>query len=72
MAVVDDAHGSLGTLTQFFQCLLNFLGRLLSTVRELAHFVGDDGKATALFTGAGGFDGSIQCQQVGLLGNGLN
>jgi hypothetical protein len=36
---------------------------------QLPHFVGDHGKTAALFAGAGGFYGGIQCEQVGLVRN---
>ena len=36
---------------------------------QQAYFVGHHRKAPALFAGAGGFDGGVQGQQVGLLGN---
>jgi hypothetical protein len=36
---------------------------------QLAHFVGNDGKATALFARAGRLDGGIECQQIGLFGD---
>ena len=36
---------------------------------QLADFVSDHGKAPTLLTGAGGFDGGIECQQVSLAGD---
>ena len=48
---------------------LDDVGRLAGLGGQGAHFVGHYGKATALLTGAGCFDGGIQGQQVGLLGN---
>src|SRR5690606_22986090 len=38
-------------------------------VGEFAHFVGNDGEAAALFSGAGGFDCRIEGEQVGLGGD---
>jgi hypothetical protein len=35
--------------------------------RELADFVGNNGKAQAVFAGAGGFNGGVERQEVGLL-----
>ena len=39
---------------------------------EYAHFIGNYGKASPLFSGASGLNGGIECQEVGLLGNSLN
>ena len=36
---------------------------------QAAHLVGDHGETAALFSGAGGFDGGVQGQEVGLLGD---
>ncbi|MNH42930.1 hypothetical protein D3C79_1047260 [compost metagenome] len=56
-------------MLQGFDDAPDFLGRNRRTLGQVAHLVGDHGKATALFAGAGGFDGGIQGQQVGLFGN---
>src|SRR5438876_1885242 len=37
-------------------------------VRKLADFIGDDGETEPVFTGAGGFDGGVQGEQIGLFG----
>jgi hypothetical protein len=50
----------------------NFRGGLGRALRQLAHFIGHHGKASAHFTGPGGFDGRIQRQQIGLFGNFLD
>ena len=47
----------------------DFTGRLGGALGQLAHFVGYHGKAPALFPCACGFNGGVQCQQVGLVGN---
>ena len=36
---------------------------------QRAYFVSHHGKAAAVFAGAGGFDGGVQRQKIGLLGN---
>lgn len=41
-------------------------------VGEGAYFVGDHGKTSTRFTRAGGFDGGVEFQQVGLLGDGAD
>ena len=48
---------------------MDLLCRFLGTVRQVAYFVGHDGKTTPGFTGAGRFDGGVESQQVGLLGD---
>ena len=62
----------LDGLARFFLNALNqfgnFLGGLRGLFGQLADFVGDDRKAQAVLAGAGGFDGGVQGQQVGLLG----
>ena len=39
---------------------------------QVAHLIGYHGKTAAHFPGAGGFNGGVQGQQVGLLGNAVN
>ena len=43
-----------------------------STLGQRAYFFSHHGKATAHFAGTGGFDGGVERQQVGLVGNGAN
>ena len=40
--------------------------------RQLAHFVGDDREAAPRFAGAGGLDGGVEGQQVGLGGDAMH
>ncbi len=49
--------------------LVNLVGRHLSTVREVAYFIGHYGETAPCFTGTCGFDCCVKRQQVGLLGN---
>jgi len=49
--------------------LRDFSRRMRGPLRELAHFVGDDGKTAPGFTGTGGLDRGIECEQIGLVGN---
>ena len=46
--------------------------RLARRFGEALHFAGDDRKASAGFAGAGGLDGGVQRQQIGLLGDRLD
>ena len=38
----------------------------------MSNFIGDHRKSTTLLTRSGGFDGRVQSQQVGLIGNPVN
>ena len=52
--------------------LTDFTGRFGRAFGEFAHFVSDDGKSTPLLAGTRGFNGRIECQQIGLIGNFAN
>jgi len=45
---------------------------ILGTFRQLADFVRDNGEAATLFAGSGRFDGGVEGEQVGLVGNVLD
>ena len=47
----------------------DFLCRSAAPLREVADFACDHGESTAMFAGAGRFDGSIQGQHVSLIGD---
>src|SRR5690606_2134388 len=49
--------------------VVHAVGGVRGVMRELAHFVGDDGKTAALFAGACGFDRSVQGEQIYLFGD---
>ena len=49
--------------------LADFLCRDLAAFGEFPHFRRDDGESLAMLTGASGFDGGIQRQQIGLIGD---
>ena len=55
-----------------FDDLGDTLSRLTRIFGQLAHFVGDDGKAPARFAGARGFDRCVERQQIGLVGQALD
>jgi hypothetical protein len=65
-------NGAHGFTLNSDQHLLDFSRCRSGTLRQLAYFVSNYGKTAALFTGAGGFNGRIQCQQIGLAGNVLD
>ena len=47
----------------------DFGGRGTGAFGQLAHLVGHDGETAALFAGARSFDGCVQRQQIGLVGD---
>ncbi|MNN10970.1 hypothetical protein D3C81_1239100 [compost metagenome] len=51
---------------------LNFSRGPLSARRQRSDFVGNHGKSTTLLASACGFNGGIECKQVGLLCNAAN
>jgi hypothetical protein len=51
---------------------LDFLGRFGAAPGQAAHFAGHHGKASALLTCAGGFDGCVERQDVGLEGDAVD
>ncbi|MNV88958.1 hypothetical protein D3C71_1832100 [compost metagenome] len=62
-------HRTSGCLLQAVDQCLNLAGRTGGALCQRTHLIGYHGETTAHITGAGRFDGRIQCQQVGLLGN---
>ena len=49
--------------------MINTRNRLVCFLGEFANFIGYNSKAPACFSSAGGFNGCIQGEQVGLCGN---
>ncbi len=75
-SLVDDdralfhvVHGLAGFVLNAADQLADFLGGGGGFFRQLADFIGDHRKAQAVFAGAGGFNGGVERQQVGLLGD---
>jgi hypothetical protein len=66
-ALGHQADGLAGIALQLLDHLLDLDGGGLGPVGEFAHLGGDHGEAATRFTGAGGLDGGVQGQQVGLL-----
>lgn len=62
----DKAHALADLIAGGRDELLDFLGGIRRALCQFAHFLGDDRKALAGFTGACGFDTGVQCQQVRL------
>jgi hypothetical protein len=65
-------HGFAGTCLNACHHLLDFRRRLRRAVRRRAHFIGNHGKPATCFTCTGGFNGRIECQQIGPLGDRAN
>ncbi|MNZ80423.1 hypothetical protein D3C78_990550 [compost metagenome] len=73
--LVTAAHGfhrRADTLLQAGDHLLDFLGGLLGALGQRAHLIGHHGEAAALLAGPRRFDGGVERQQVGLLGDTLD
>jgi hypothetical protein len=66
---IQQFSGLIGQFHAVGGNLADFLGGNLAALCQFAHFTGDDGKAAAVLAGACGFDGGIQRQQIGLVGN---
>ncbi len=72
LALGHGGHRLAGADLQLFDHLLDLLGRLLGTVGQVAHLVGDHREAASGLAGARGFDGGVEGEQVGLLGDALD
>ncbi|MNO76681.1 hypothetical protein D3C76_677600 [compost metagenome] len=72
MAAVHRLGDFAGAGLQVVDHLADFLHRTLGTARQAANLVGHHGEAAALFAGAGGFDGGVEGEQVGLFGDGAD
>ncbi len=68
---LETQAGRLRADLQLFDHLLDLLGRLLGAMGQVAHLVGDHCEAASGLAGAGGFDGGVEGEQVGLLGDAL-
>jgi hypothetical protein len=70
--ILHATHGGFGALPHIDDGGGNFLGGAGCAFCQLAHFICHHGKAPALFAGAGGFNGGVQGQQIGLVGHVLD
>ena len=62
-------HAGFGVPTGIVNEVGGVSGGLGAAAGEVADFLGDDGEAFAGFAGAGGFDGGVEGEQVGLEGD---
>ena len=67
--LVDRADRVLARLLDLDDLRRNFLGRARGLVGQRLDLGGDDGKPLAGLAGAGGLDGRVQRQQIGLAGD---
>ena len=70
--LLDGRHRALGVGLDRFDLLADVFRRFGCLLGQLLHFVGNHREAFACFTRACRFDGGVQGQQVGLLGNRSN
>ena len=68
-AARDGGSGSVCCFLDAFDLYLGVLGGFPSQLGETADFGGDDRESAPSHTGAGRFDGGIECQQMGLFGD---
>ena len=66
----DGLYGALGVALDGFDFSRDVAGRCCCGFGEFFHFVCDDGEAFPGFAGSCGFDGCVEGEQVGLLGDG--
>ena len=71
-AVLDGFVDFLHLAGQRVDAAANFLGCLAGLDRQRLDLSGDDGEAAAGFTGAGGLDGRVEREQVGLAGDAVD
>ena len=71
-AFVHDVESFAGFVLDAANGSGDFLGSDLGAFGEAADFTGDDGEATTVFTGACGFDGCVEGEEVGLLADFLD
>ena len=65
----DGGDGAAGLLLDAFDHGGDFFRGLASVLGEAADFTGDDGETATLLTGAGGLDGGVEGEEVGILGD---
>ena len=69
---LDGLDGFLGRALDLGDAGADLLGGLRGLAGEALHFGRDHGKAPAGLAGAGGFDGGVERQQIGLSGDARN
>ncbi|MNF91634.1 hypothetical protein D3C84_742420 [compost metagenome] len=68
----DLLHHLRGALLDIGHHLADFAGRRRCARGQAANLVGDDCEPATVLPGPCRFDGRVQCQQIGLAGNGLD
>lgn len=72
LATAHAAHAVQGLLAHAGQGGGDLFGRLRRALRQVAYFICHHREAAAAVAGTGGFDRSVQGQQVGLFGDGVD
>ena len=67
--IINRLHGIRGILLYKADLESDVLSRRCGLAGEFLDLVGHDGESTTGFTGAGGFDGRVERQEVCLLGD---
>ena len=67
-----DSSARLEPLAHALHHLLDFLSRLLGAIGQCAHFIGHHRKTSTTFPRPRRFNGRVERQQIGLLGDGAN
>ena len=68
-AFFHDDYGFVGLRLDGLDERGNILGGGAGVLGQLAHLIGDHGKSAASITGARRFNGGVERQQIGLLGD---
>ncbi len=68
-AALHAGDGGAGAVLNALDHGGDLAGGLRGAFGEAADFTGDDGEATALLSGAGGLDGGVEGEEVGLAGD---
>lgn len=66
------SHSSLGKRLILLHYGDDFFGGFAGSTSQLTHLIGYHGETASMLTRTGGFNGSIECQQVGLGSNATN
>ena len=69
---VDGGDGFCGCFFDGGDIILDVFGDAGGLAGEFFDFIGDDGKALARFSDAGRFDGGVECQEIGSIGDGAD
>ena len=69
---LDEPHAFFDGLVVIQKQIADFRSGLRGPFGKSAHLLGDDGKPPPGLSGAGSFDAGVQCQEIGLKGDGID